>query len=298
MSGKELLPAPTNFEEAMKMADIMSGSQLIPKNFQGRPQDVVVAMMWSHTLGIPTVQGLQYIAVINGKPSMYGDGLLAVAMASGQMADFKETFVGGNTEDDLTAICTVKRKGLESPIIGQFSVADAKRAGLWGKMGPWKQYPKRMLKMRARAFALRDAFPDVLSGMSSGEEQEDIIIGEHAEQSNPPAADEKSTRKMPRRKKAAAADETTVVDAEVSQTEPQVPQDEPAEPAAQKDPVQDNSQEFDKVLEQLHQARTRQDLMQIWVSMPTDMQSNPAIRDAFQRRQADISLAAAEGADQ
>lgn len=213
MSGKELLPAPTNFEEAMKMADIMSGSQLIPKNFQGRPQDVVVAMMWSHTLGIPTVQGLQYIAVINGKPSMYGDGLLAVAMASGQMADFKETFVGGNTEDDLTAICTVKRKGLESPIIGQFSVADAKRAGLWGKMGPWKQYPKRMLKMRARAFALRDAFPDVLSGMSSGEEQEDIIIGEHAEQSNPPAADEKSTRKMPRRKKAAAADETTVVDA-------------------------------------------------------------------------------------
>lgn len=169
------------------MADIMSGSQLIPKNFQGRPQDVVVAMMWSHTLGIPTVQGLQYIAVINGKPSMYGDGLLAVAMASGQMADFKETFVGGNTEDDLTAICTVKRKGLESPIIGQFSVADAKRAGLWGKMGPWKQYPKRMLKMRARAFALRDAFPDVLSGMSSGEEQEDIIIGEHAEQSNPPA---------------------------------------------------------------------------------------------------------------
>lgn len=280
------------------MADIMSGSQLIPKNFQGRPQDVVVAMMWSHTLGIPTVQGLQYIAVINGKPSMYGDGLLAVAMASGQMADFKETFVGGNTEDDLTAICTVKRKGLESPIIGQFSVADAKRAGLWGKMGPWKQYPKRMLKMRARAFALRDAFPDVLSGMSSGEEQEDIIIGEHAEQSNPPAADEKSTRKMPRRKKAAAADETTVVDAEVAQTEPQVPQDESAEPAAQKDPVQDNSQEFDKVLEQLHQARTRQDLMQIWVSMPTDMQSNPAIRDAFQRRQADISLAAAEGADQ
>lgn len=298
MSGKELLPAPTNFEEAMKMADIMSGSQLIPKNFQGRPQDVVVAMMWSHTLGIPTVQGLQYIAVINGKPSMYGDGLLAVAMASGQMADFKETFVGGNTEDDLTAICTVKRKGLESPIIGQFSVADAKRAGLWGKMGPWKQYPKRMLKMRARAFALRDAFPDVLSGMSSGEEQEDIIIGEHAEQSNPPAADKKSTRKMPRRKKAAAADEATVVDAEVAQTEPQVPQDEPAEPAAQNAPVQDNSQEFDKVLEQLHQARTRQDLMQIWVSMPTDMQSNPAIRDAFQRRQADISLAATEGADQ
>lgn len=58
MTGKELLPAPANFQEAMDIAEIMSRSQLIPKNFQGRPNDVVVAMMWSHTLGIPTVQGL------------------------------------------------------------------------------------------------------------------------------------------------------------------------------------------------------------------------------------------------
>lgn len=296
MSGKELLPAPTSFEGAMQLATTLSKSQLIPKQFQGRPQDVVVAMMWSHTLGIPVVQGLQHIAVVNGRPSMYGDGMLAVVMASGQMNGIKEELKGSG--DGLTAICQVTRKGIETPFIGSFSVEDAKRATLWDKQGPWKQYPKRMLKMRARAFALRDAFPDVLSGIGSGEEQEDIIIGEHAEQSNPPAADEKSTRKMPRRKKAAAADEATVVDAEVAQTEPQVPQDEPAEPAAQNAPVQDNSQEFDKVLEQLHQARTRQDLMQIWVSMPTDMQSNPAIRDAFQRRQADISLAATEGADQ
>lgn len=302
MTGKELLPAPANFKEAMDIAEIMSRSQLIPKNFQGRPNDVVVAMMWSHTLGIPTVQGLQYIAVINGKPSMYGDGLLAVAMASGQMADFKETFVGGDSDDGLTAICTVKRKGLESPIIGQFSVADAKRAGLWGKIGPWKQYPKRMLKMRARAFALRDAFPDILSGMGSGEEQEDIINGTHTEVSDQPPAEEKPTRKMPRRKKEAAADVGIVGDAEIPQSESAMPQDEPTavEEVPQEEPaqeVQDDSHEFDEVRERLHQARTRQDLMQIWVSMDNEMKSNQALRDAFQQRQADISLAAAEGAD-
>ncbi len=50
---------------------------------------------------------------------------------------------------------------------------DAKRAGLWGKGGPWTAYPKRMLQMRARGFALRDAFPDVLKGMISVEEAQD-----------------------------------------------------------------------------------------------------------------------------
>lgn len=313
MTGKELLPAPANFQEAMDIAEIMSRSQLIPKNFQGRPNDVVVAMMWSHTLGIPTVQGLQYIAVINGKPSMYGDGLLAVAMASGQMADFKETFVGGDSDDGLTAICTVKRKGLESPIIGQFSVADAKRAGLWGKIGPWKQYPKRMLKMRARAFALRDAFPDILSGMGSGEEQEDIINGTHTEVSDQPPAEEKPARKMPRRKKAATADAAVVEDAVVSQPEDQPQQTEPAAeevpqeqtPSEAAAPTEEQAEEpktpskdVEEVFQKLHQARTRQDLMQIWRSLPFDIQSDQEMVSAFQKRQADISLAESEGAAQ
>ena len=54
-------------------------------------------------------------------------------------------------------------------------MADAKRAGLWGKSGPWTQYPDRMLLFRARGFALRDAFGDYLRGLRTVEEQGDII---------------------------------------------------------------------------------------------------------------------------
>ena len=54
-----------------------------------------------------------------------------------------------------------------------FTVGDAIRAGLWKKAGPWTMYPKRMLQMRARSFALRDAFPDVLRGLVATEEVED-----------------------------------------------------------------------------------------------------------------------------
>ena len=52
-------------------------------------------------------------------------------------------------------------------------MADAKRAGLAGKSGPWTQYPRRMLQMRARGFALRDAFPDLLRGLVTAEEAMD-----------------------------------------------------------------------------------------------------------------------------
>lgn len=168
----ELLPAPKSTAEAMELAKTLASSQLIPKAFQQRPGDVFVAMMWSHSLGIPIVQGLQGIAVINGKPSLYGDALLAVCMGSGQMADIEETVTG--SADNLTATCKVTRRGKPTPVVSTFSMADARAAGLLGKPGPWQQYTSRMLKMRARAFALRDAFPDVLSGIASAEEMQDV----------------------------------------------------------------------------------------------------------------------------
>lgn len=191
----ELLPAPKSTAEAMELAKTLASSQLIPKVFQQRPGDVFVAMMWSHSLGIPIVQGLQGIAVINGKPSLYGDALLAVCMGSGQMADIEETVTGN--ADNLTATCKVTRRGKPTPVVSTFSIADARAAGLLGKPGPWKQYTSRMLKMRARAFALRDAFPDVLSGIASAEEMQDVE-GTATEKATENVAEQ--VAKMPRRR--------------------------------------------------------------------------------------------------
>jgi hypothetical protein len=70
----------------------------------------------------------------------------------------------------LTAVCETKRKGEYEPAFRYFSIADAKLAGLWKKSGPWMTHPKRMLKYKARAFNLRDIFPDVLGGMHLTEE--------------------------------------------------------------------------------------------------------------------------------
>ncbi len=101
---------------------------------------------------------------------------------------FVEYYTGTFPQDDYTAVCIAKRVdvGMDYDpelsldqlrkmglFVNTFSVADAKQAGLWKKSGTWTTNPKRMLKMRARAFTLRDGWPDVLKGLHSIEEIQD-----------------------------------------------------------------------------------------------------------------------------
>ena len=159
---------PSSLKEAMEYAQIIANSTMVPKNYQGKPGDILVAVQMGAELGLKPIQALQNIAVINGRPSVYGDALLALVQAHPSFEDVKEAF----DEKTNTATCMVKRKNQDEYTVS-FSSEDAKKAGLWGKAGPWSQYPKRMLQMRARSFALRDKFADALSGLIMAEEAQD-----------------------------------------------------------------------------------------------------------------------------
>ena len=163
--------APTTLTEAMTFSDMLANSSMVPRAYQGKPQDILVCVQWGMEMGLAPMQALQNIAVINGKPSVYGDALMALVQASPVCEDVEEFFEGEGTPNPV-AVCVAKRKG-RTPVTVKFSVEDAKRAGLWAKQGPWTAYPKRMMQMRARGFALRDAFPDVLKGMITAEEAQD-----------------------------------------------------------------------------------------------------------------------------
>jgi hypothetical protein len=157
--------------EAMEFSKMLAESSMVPRAYQGKPQDIMVCVQWGYELGLAPMQALQNIAVINGKPSVYGDAMMALVQASPVCDGIDEHIEGEGTANPV-AVCIAKRKG-RNPVIARFSVEDAKRAGLWGKQGPWQAYPKRMLQMRARGFALRDAFPDVLKGLITAEEAAD-----------------------------------------------------------------------------------------------------------------------------
>ena len=161
---------PSSMDEAMRMAEMLSASQMVPKHYQNKPQDTLVAMMMGSELGLNPIQSLQNIAVINGKPAIYGDALLALVQNNAKFGGHEESF----DDSTMTAICTVWRKGDAAKHAIRFSEEDAKKAGLWSKSGPWAQYPKRMLMWRARGYALRDKFADVLGGLITAEEAQDM----------------------------------------------------------------------------------------------------------------------------
>ena len=163
--------APATITEAMEFSKMLADSTMVPRAYQGKPQDIMVCVQWGYEIGLAPMQALQNIAVINGKPSVYGDAAMALVQASPVCEDVEEYFEAEGTPNPV-AVCVAKRKG-RKPVVAKFSVEDAKRAGLWGKTGPWQAYPKRMMQMRARGFALRDAFPDVLKGLITAEEAQD-----------------------------------------------------------------------------------------------------------------------------
>lgn len=162
---------PQTFDQLATFANMASKSALVPRDYQNKPENIMIAVQMGSEIGLAPMQAIQNIAVVNGRPAVWGDALPALCKMHPAWMGMKEEVTGEG--DAMKAVCEVHRKG-DHPTIREFSVDDAKRAGLWGKAGPWQQYPKRMLQMRARGFALRDAFPDALKGLISAEEAQDI----------------------------------------------------------------------------------------------------------------------------
>lgn len=182
---------PKTLGELEAFAKRICASGMVPPAYRGKPDDAVVAIIYGREIGLPPMTSLQFIAVINGRPSIFGDALPGIAVNKGLIIDMQERLKGKG--DAMMAVCEVTRPS--GTVVRQtFSVADAKQAGLWNKQGPWSQYPKRMLQWRARSWAIRDAAPHGLFGMTA-EEARDHEMSERARDVTP-AMPDKSVRQI------------------------------------------------------------------------------------------------------
>lgn len=221
---------PQDFDSAWRIANAVCQADMAPRGLE-TPAKAMVAIMHGLEVGLTPMNALQSIAVVNGRPTIWGDGAIGLTRGSGLLEWMKEKFEGTEYNDTYKATCTLKRKSEPEPTSYSFSVADAKKANLWGKQGPWQQYPKRMLQMRARAFALRDGFADVLKGLSIREEVDDYDVRDITPRDEPPAPPP------------ATVAEVQPPAVEAPATVPEHPKDEPAAaarapdmPDADKDP--------------------------------------------------------------
>lgn len=171
---------PRTREEAWNWCQLVAGENWVPGCFKRQPMLVAIAVSYGERFGMDPMSCLQNIAVINGKPCMYGDMMLAIVRKDPDFEAYKEEFC----DKPLGCTVTVKRKG-QDPIVETFDETKARRAGLWGNKGPWTNYPDRMCMWRARGFALRTAFGDRLAGIISREEALDYPTVDHRGQPAP-----------------------------------------------------------------------------------------------------------------
>lgn len=200
---------PQDFQGAWAIAEKLCLSEIIPKNFKPKvyknasaeeralaiqvaASNIVLAWEMGAEVGLSPMAALQSIAVINGKPTLYGEAPLAVVWASGKLESIEESL----DEEKKIQTCTVKRVGVDKPVTRTFSMAEADAAEMWetdsNGNGAWKKLSARaawrswwrdMLMYRARGRVLKALFPDVLKGvdiqeasLDTGEPESGAII--------------------------------------------------------------------------------------------------------------------------
>jgi hypothetical protein len=163
---------PLAFDHAYKIAKVFADSDIVPKHFQGKAQNVFVALCMARNLKLDPMLALQNIYVVNGTPSLSSQMLIGLVNSSG-LIEGSIVFESNNkTLEDLviTAKCKLKSGDIASV---SYSYANAKAAGLAVKP-PWKAAPEQMMRYRAAAFLCRSYFPQVALGLITKEEAEEI----------------------------------------------------------------------------------------------------------------------------
>lgn len=161
--------------EAFLFAHMMSEAKMLPPNIS--EMQAGIAIVAGLSLKLDPFQAVQNIAVVNNRPTLWGDALVALVSASGEIEDEHVQWFTGNDGKRIACRVTIKRKGRKTPYEGEFSLGMAAAAGLLNRP-VWKANPQRMLFVRARTFALRNGFADLIMGVGVREEEEDAAYAE------------------------------------------------------------------------------------------------------------------------
>lgn len=163
-----------NLDTMWWMANRVISSNLCPKDCKS-PEDVLIRMQCGMSAGLNWMQSLQFVSNVNGRPAIWGPPVRGLMMSSGVLKSFTDGFIGDDqSKDDFAAWVEAERKDLPGVHRVEFSVADARRAGLASK-DVYKSYLKDMLMYRATGRLANRWFADVLGGLFVAENMRDVI---------------------------------------------------------------------------------------------------------------------------
>lgn len=142
-------------------------TEFVPESFRGKPESTTAAMMYGREVGLPPMTTLQNLYVVNGKVGMYAEQLRAMILAAGH--EF--------TIDEMNShLCTMSARRVGSDRWSKFTytMEMAKLTKVWGKNPNYQERPVEMMFARCTGLMAHAMFPDVIRGMGSIEELEDL----------------------------------------------------------------------------------------------------------------------------
>ncbi len=222
----QLNEAERGFALAQRQAQALSQSDLVPTAYKGNVANCLIALNLANRIGCDPLQCIQNLDIIRGRPSFRATFLIAAVNMCGRFTPLRYRIEGEGDERTCTAYATDKEVGdiIEGPPV---SIAMAKAEGWYQRQdSKWPTLPDLMLRYRSAAFFARTIAPELVMGLHTQDEMEDIAP---TPRTQGPAA-LSATEALEK-----ARDITPEPDAEVEQ-----PADEPTETTLDKDAPPDD----------------------------------------------------------
>lgn len=179
---------PQSLDASVRFAQLLADADLLPKQFVGKPANVLYAIEYGRTLGIAPVAAITGIHVIEGKPSA-SSGLIGglVRQAGHKLrvtSDGATTATAQIIRSDDPDFIYAATWTLERAVTAR--LCEIKDGKPWardrnGKPTAWEKYPAAMLKARAITEVARDACEDVLFGLHYTPEELGAIVNQDGE---------------------------------------------------------------------------------------------------------------------
>ena len=170
---EQMLPAANNWQLLKQQARELINSNFLPSGIK-TPEQAVAIILKGREIGVPPMQALSHIHVINGKPTLSAELMLAQILKYHPRTKISYPERSGER-------CTIKvqREGSE-PSTFTFSMTDAELAGVT-KNSTWQKYPRAMLHARCVSEMARSLFPDAIAGVSYCPEEMGANVDENGE---------------------------------------------------------------------------------------------------------------------
>lgn len=183
------------------LAERIADTDFVPKGMRRNAPAVAAAILHGREVGFGPMTALAQTHVIEGRVSISAEAMRALVLQHGHHIRIGE-MSGGS--------CTIagRRAGDDHWVTVTWTLEDARRAGLATK-NVWKSYPRQMLLARATTELLRAVFPDVIHGLMSTEELDELVTAPSEAQASISGPEKPKTSTVSRKRAQARQNEVS-----------------------------------------------------------------------------------------